>query len=569
VLAVVALAAASPAQAARKSQAGTRPNVVVLETDDQTMESLRVMQHTRQLLAAGGTTFERSFASFPLCCPSRATFLTGQYSHNNHVLHNAGPHGGYPALDHTNTLPVWLQAAGYRTIMLGRYLNGYGNRVPGSIIPPGWTDWHTTIDPTTFNYRHWDMNDNGVLSSYPDSLHPQEFQTDFYTRRAPELIAEAAPSPQPFFMWLAFSAPHSGSPRDPDDPVDFPTPSPSPSRRDAFAGQPLPQDPSFDEANVSDKPDPTEGLDRLTADRVAAIRENYQQELESLLSVDETVAAVVNALGQTGELANTLIVFTSDNGYMHGEHRWSTEKVLPYEPSIRVPLIMRGPGIPAGRVDRRIVANIDLAPTILDAADALPRRVMDGRSLLPLLADPGRELGRDLALENGQGANGVPAYRGLRTYRYAYANYYSIGEEELYDLRRDPFELVNRAEDARYEPVRAALARRVRTLSRCRGRSCQARPRLRLLLRAQARRAGRSCGAGGLRVRVGGRDARTVSLMEVFLRGRRVTRDGRSPFLRTVPRRRLSSSAPNLLRVRTSTRDGRIVTLDRRLPRCR
>ena len=187
---VVAGVVAVPGQAARRAQVDTRPNIVVLETDDQTMESLRVMQQTRQLLAASGTTFERSFASFPLCCPSRATFLTGQYAHNDHVIHNAGPHGGYPALDHTNTLPVWLQGAGYHTIALGRYLNGYGVRVDPSTVPPGWSDWHVTIDPSTFNYRNWNMNDNGLVSSYPDALHPGEYQTDFYTRRAPELITQ-------------------------------------------------------------------------------------------------------------------------------------------------------------------------------------------------------------------------------------------------------------------------------------------------------------------------------------------------------------------------------------------
>jgi N-acetylglucosamine-6-sulfatase len=560
--AVLALfcALSATAHAARHAQADTRPNIVVLETDDQTAESLRVMQQTRALLGSAGTTFARSFVSFPLCCPSRATFLTGQYSHNNGVLHNAGAHGGYPALDHTNALPVWLQEAGYRTILLGRYLNGYGTLVDRSTIPPGWTDWHSTIDPSTFDYRSWDMNDNGQITSYPTPDHPGEYQTDFYTRRAAELIGQAAPSPQPFFMWLTFSAPHSGQPRDPDDPPGFPTPSPSPLHRDQFAGTPLPRDPSFDEADVSDKPDATLDLPRLSPESIAAIRENYSQELESLQSVDETVASVVAALGRSGELDNTLLVFTSDNGYMHGEHRHVNNKVIPYEPALRVPLIMRGPGVPAGRVDKRLVANIDLAPTILDAANASPHRVEDGRSLLQLLADPGKEWGRELLLENGQGANGVAAYRGVRNYRYAYAYYYNTGDEELYDLRRDPFELVNRAQDQRFESLRARLARRAFLLRRCRGARCRARPRL---------RAARRCVSRGLAVGLGGADARLVSGMEVRLGSSRVARDRRAPFLRVVPRRRLRSRGTRLLRVRVTTRDGRIVTLDRRLPACR
>ena len=174
------------------------------------------------------------------------------------------------------------------------------------------------------------------------------------------------------------------------------------------------------------------------------MEENWRQEIEALMGVDEGVAQIVEALRRTGELENTLIVYMSDNGFMHGEHRALAEKVLPYEESIRIPLVMRGPGVPPRRVDRRLVGNVDVPATILDAADAAPGRVLDGRSLLELLADPGAEWGRDILIENGKGANGIPTYRGIRTYRYLYIEHRTTGEYELYDLVEDPFQLRER-----------------------------------------------------------------------------------------------------------------------------
>ena len=565
---VVAVAAcALPASASAQD---ARPNVVLVVTDDQTQESVRVMNGVERLLAARGTRFERAFSTFPLCCPSRATLLTGQYAHNHGVIHNAGPTGGYPRLDHGNALPVWLQRTGYRTIQLGRYLNGYGTAVDGLTIPPGWSDWNASVDPTTFDYSSWNMNENGRIRTYPGSERPFEHQNDFYARRVSEVVHESAPLPGPFFLQFTLSAPHSGNPRDPDDPEAIATPSPAARHRDAFAGQALPRPPSFDEADVADKPALTEGLPRLAPDQVAAIEENYRQELESLLSVDDAVVSLVNALTQTGELENTLIIYTSDNGFMHGEHRLPSSKVVPYEASTRVPLIMRGPGIPDGRRERRLVANVDVVPTILDVANVPPGRRQDGRSLLPLLADRTREPGREILLENGAGANGVIAYRGLRNQRYLYVNYYTAGEEELYDLRRDPFELRNLANNYRLEPLRAALARRTARLSRCRGSSCRSRPRLGLIVRGPTRRARRvrRCATGDLVVRVVGADARTLDRTEAFVGRRRQGRARRAPFEVRVRHRHLSKRRLSRLRVRATTRDGRVLTLDRRLAAC-
>jgi arylsulfatase A-like enzyme len=443
-----------------------RPNVVVIMTDDQTVESVRVMTNVKRLLRDRGATFRQSFVNFALCCPSRATFLTGQYAHNHGVLGNAPPSGGYAKLDHSNTLPVWLQDAGYYTAHLGKYLNGYGRTNPTE-IPPGYDEWHGSVDPSTYRFYGYTLNENGRLVTFE-----RRYQTDLYAEKAARIIGRRAPLAKPFYLSVAFLAPHSGGPREPDDPVGQATPVPAPRHRNDFASEPLPRPPGFNEQNVSDKPIGIRNRPLLTPTRIRKIRENYQQRLESLLAVDQAVGRIVAALRRAGELDDTLIVFTSDNGFFHGEHRIPSGKVLLYEPSIRVPLIMRGPGIPAGlRLSQR-VANIDLAPTIVDVAGATPARVMDGRSLLPVIADPGVPLGRDLLVVRGPGTG---TFAAIRAPNYLYAEY-GNGEQELYDLTRDPYELRSRHADPAYAAVKADLALRLAHLRACTGTSCRTRP---------------------------------------------------------------------------------------------
>jgi N-acetylglucosamine-6-sulfatase len=508
--------------ASQPAQTQARPNVLVLLTDDQTLESMRVLGGVRAELAAGGTTFSRSFVSNPLCCPSRATLYTGQYTHNHGVIGNRSPEGGYGRLDKSEWLPVWLQRAGYRTVHIGKFMNRYGQDSPPTEVPPGWDEWYTSVDPSTYSFTGYQLNENGVVSSFG------HYSTDEYSRRAVDAVARLAPSAQPFFLSVAFLAPHSGGPRETDDPAGLATPMPAPRHRDAFAGEPLPSTPAFDEADVSDKPTFVRSRPRLSAERQAAMTELYQQELESLLAVDEGIVGVVGALRAAGELDDTLIVFTSDNGFFHGEHRVPYGKVMVYEPSIRVPLILRGPGVPAGALRRQLVTNADLAPTILDAADARPAgRTPDGRSLFPLLRDRGLAWGRELLVEGAPGIFAV-AYVALRNDRFVYAEH-DNGERELYDLRRDPHQLRNVVGEPAYAPIEGRLAERLAALSSCGGRACWRGPRLRIAVR-------------GCRPRVRGEPLARVRLRQ---RGRR-------------------------LRARVSTRDGRVVTLDRRLPRrCR
>jgi N-acetylglucosamine-6-sulfatase len=449
-----------------------RPNVVVLMTDDQTLESTRVMPGVRRTLAERGTTFRRSFVSFALCCPSRATFLTGQYAHNHGVLGNRPPTGGYGRLDTAETLPVWLERAGYRTMHVGKFLNRYGLDRPATEVPPGWEEWHASVDPLTYEYYGTMLNENGTLRTYGSA-----YSTDLYARRAVELIRRAAAGERPFFLSVGFLAPHAGGPRELDDPAGVTTPVAAPRHRGRFAAEPLPRGvrAAFDEADMSDKPAYLRARPPISADLAAAIEENYRQRLESLLAVDEAVIEVVEALRAVGELEDTIVIFTSDNGFFHGEHRMASEKMLAYEPSIRVPLILRGPGVPVGAERRQLVTNADLAPTIMELAEASATKPQDGRSLLPLLADPDLEWGRDLLIEGADGFT-VVAFQALRTPRYLYVRYVT-GERELYDLRHDPHQLQSLHDDPAYDGVRARLARRLAVLSACAGRGCHTRPR--------------------------------------------------------------------------------------------
>jgi N-acetylglucosamine-6-sulfatase len=441
---------------------------VIVETDDQTAEEIRAMPRTQALIGAEGTTFANSFVSLSLCCPSRSTLLTGRYAHNHGVLDIVPPYGGFERLDGRETLPVWLQRAGYATVLVGKYLNRYGRRDPTE-IPPGWTEWHGLVDPSTYRYYGYTINDDGLPTRHGSG--PFDYQTDVLTRRAEDVIERRAPSEQPFFLWLTYVAPHNGGPREPWDPPELATPVPALRHRTMFADTHFPRAPSFDERDVRDKPPAIRGRPRLPLEMKWAIDEHYVQELESLQAVDEGVEGVVDALRRSGELENTLIVFTSDNGFLHGEHRVPTGKVLPYEESIRVPLLMRGPGVPRGEVRDQLVANVDLAPTVLEAAGALAPWVPDGESLLGFLRDPFLETERDILLEGpARRRSGRLRFTGLRTRTHVYVER-DTGERELYDLRTDPYELRNLAS---VRPAEAeGLSRRLAVLRGCAGMTCR------------------------------------------------------------------------------------------------
>ncbi|MCG5217446.1 sulfatase family protein [Streptosporangium soli] len=409
--------------------------------------------------------------SYSLCCPSRATFLTGQYAHNHGVLGNQPPDGGYEGLPAEETLPVWLSRAGYDTAHIGKFLNGYGRARPTE-IPPGWTDWQGSVDPSTYRMWGYTLNENGVLRTYgtADVEDPALYQTDVYARKAVDYIKRKAPADKPFFLSFAPLAPHGEGAAAGAD-LSQRNPRPAPRHRGDLEGVTLPKPPSYDEADVSDKPAAVRNRPRITPANEQRIEDvRLKGRLESLLSVDDAVADIVAALRTSGELDGTLIVFTSDNGWMQGEHRIQSGKVVPYEESIRVPLIIRGPGLPAGRHVGTIAANIDLAPTILDAADATAGVPLDGRSLLPIAGDTA-SFARGIVIETGPKQSGN-WYIGLRAPRWKYVEH-STGERELYDLQQDPHELTSVHADPRYASTRQAIAGQLSALRACVGAACR------------------------------------------------------------------------------------------------
>ena len=446
-----------------------RPNIVVIMTDDQTLENTRVMYNVKNLIGRQGATFNEAVVSYALCCPSRATFFTGQYAKNHRVLSNRPPYGGYKRFDHRTALPVWLRRGGYYTAHVGKYLNGLGVGRPRE-IPAGWDDWYGTVDPSTYRYWNYTLNENGHLVRYRGKM--ADYQTDVLGRKAVGVIETHATRRKPLFLSVAFLAPHGGAPVAIDDPPRMHTPEPAPRHRDRFVFEQLPTPPSYDEENVRDKPYGIRRRKLLEDYVVFAMTENYQQRLESLLSVDEAVRNIVDALQRTGELENTYIVFTSDNGFFHGEHRVASGKVLPYEPALRVPLLVRGPGIKPGVVLDQLVANVDLAPTIVELARVTPGRIMDGVSLVQLLKTGEWNVDRDVLIETGPSQKTRQMFAGVRTPRYQFVKY-GNGETELYDLVKDPYQLTNLSSTAEHQTLVVELAQRLDALRACAGPTCR------------------------------------------------------------------------------------------------
>jgi arylsulfatase A-like enzyme len=551
-----------------------RPNVVVVMTDDQTLGSLSVMVHVASELADKGATFENNFTNWPLCCPSRATFYSGQYAHNHGVLGNQPPLGGFTRFDDSNALPVWLQAAGYRTIHIGKYLNGYGELgVDPAYVPPGWTEWYAPTNQTIQRVYDYTLNQNGALVGYGTDA--EDFKQDVFSDLAVDAINRNAAG-GPFFLAVMYTAPHAGGPNPNLQPPSncSNTAKPAPRHATAFDTAALPQPPSFNEADVSDKPAAIGALGQFGAEELANIQRRYRCRLESLLSVDEGVDRILGALRLVGELDDTLLIFTSDNGFFAGEHRVQTGKNRVYEEAIRVPLVIRGPGVPRGVTVDDLSINADLAPTIVDAADATAGRVEDGRSLLPFATHPDRMHGRELLIEEGnQGddednVNGF-GYSAVRTSRYLYVDNAS-GEIELYDLDRDPFELANAHGDPAYAKVEPRLAARLASLRGCAGSGCRTKPDLRLKLPKSNLDHGRACrDARRFIVRVRGSAGRGLVGAGFRVAGRSARDDHRAPFKDRIDPRLLRHSARPEIRVSADLVDGRELTLRKRVRICR
>ena len=469
-VAVETLAAGAESSA---SQARRAPNVVVILVDDARKQDVDVMRATRRLLFRRGTSFTNYFSTFPLCCPFRSTLLTGQYAHNHGVMSNKAPNGGYRAFNHRRSLAVALRRGGYRTSWVGKYMNDYGEGPGGRrVVPPGWDAWASPVRGAHQLYDYT-LNINGKPRRFAG-----DYRTDVEARLAARHIRRGAGLRAPFFAVLSLLAPH-GEPR---EMAISRNPRPAPRHQRAFARLGLPHPPSFNERNMADKPAFMRPR-AIDPERRQFIRRRHRDRLASLLAADDAVARVVRALRRSGELANTHVIFTSDNGFLLGEHR-DLGKVVLYEESVGVPLAIRGPGFPAHQARSQITGSIDLAPTILDVTGVDPILPPDGMSLLPFAADPAHLADRDILLENR-------AAQGVRTRRHVYIEHHRNGDRspdgyELYDLREDPYQLQNligpkttlpRTDDparrAAIERLRTDLAERLAELRDCRGAACR------------------------------------------------------------------------------------------------
>ncbi len=400
---------------------------------------MRYMPRTTRLLGDCGVTFRNMFVTNPICCPSSVSILTGKYSRNHQIVHNAPPLGGWQkfhdAGGENSTLATWLHDEGYYTGRVGKYLVGY---TQATYVPPGWDEWHCSYDGFT-TYFNYTLNENGVDVQYGDS--EQDYITDVFAEKAVDFLASAEENDdQHFFLFVAPTAPHNGMGRNGP-------PTPAPRHLGTFAGIQAPRPPSFNEADVSDKPPGFRDLPLLTPQQIEALDLEHQARVESLQSVDEAVEQIVTALELLGELDNTYIFFTSDNGYHLGLHRLYNGKAQVYEEDIRVPLLVRGPGIRQGAQIDSLVLNIDMASTITDLAGTFPASRVDGHSIVPLLYIKWAPLfwRRDFVVEvyRAAGQIGEPAFA-LRTQNEIYVEF-SSGFQEYYNLRWDPYQLVNRA----------------------------------------------------------------------------------------------------------------------------
>jgi N-acetylglucosamine-6-sulfatase len=534
-LAALAIAGGAMLAGQRASAAGPgSPNVVFILTDDQTLSELATMPATNALLTGQGINFTRAYDSYPLCCPSRATFYTGRYMHNHGTRGNGYPTGGaqrYHELgNETEDLPVRLKAAGYYTAHVGKYLNGYAGGDfcgPGNLyIPPGWDDWHAKMAETNgacsennfFQYSMYEKD--GPSDPTPQVVDygsdTDDYQTDVYRDKALTILSQRLPSSNPLYMEVDFGAPHG--------PFE-----PAPRHKFIAQGAVLPALPGFDEANIDDKPSflRARARNRLTGAEKGNISNRRKRRIEMLYSVDEAINALVDRVSTLGELGNTYFVFTSDNGFFMGEHRIGSGKYLPYEPSDHVPLVVRGPGIPPGSSSSELVDNADFMPTVLQiaGASASSSAPVDGRSYLPFAQNPALRSSRPILLEGdvgpgigpGQtdpdlfsvhkrrdgrsraarlgltnlkgvpnldmepgfvhfGVNGnidVPAFKGIRTSRYQYV-IYATGDQELYDMSRDPAQLNNVVFNKRYKKAARVMYQRLLTLAFCQGAPCNA-----------------------------------------------------------------------------------------------
>ncbi len=424
-----------------------RPNIVLILTDDQSPDSLphdpAVMPEFQSMIqdpADHWVTFPNTFLNTPLCCPSRASILTGRYSHHTGVRTNFDGQ----RLDESSNIATWLHGAGYHTGLVGKYVNGYPYGT-GRYVPAGWDTWLAKKQgrQETAYYRYTSI-DQGFPVYHGDG--PANYSTTVLQSATDSFIA-SAPADRPFFLEVSTSAPHRPF-------------TPAPQDVGAYGSMPVRAPPSMGERDVSDKPAWVRAMLPFGPGSRAAVNAMRRGSFESLIAVDRMVASVIAALRDRGALDNTVVVFMTDNGFSFGEHRW-VGKTCEYDECIRTPFVVRYPGA-TPHVDRHLVSNVDLAPTFAELAGVRPQTPVDGLSLVPLLRGDPSVPRRAGVLSEYVGDDKVPTWWEVRTADFAYVEL-ATGERELYDLTgvvgpADPYEVDNRAGDPAYAQAEAALA---------------------------------------------------------------------------------------------------------------
>jgi N-acetylglucosamine-6-sulfatase len=437
-----------------------KPNIVLVIADDLDAASIAHMPRLQELLVRSGVSFRNAFACYPLCGPSRASMLTALHAHNHGLWRNANAAATFHASGReSSTTATRLQQAGYRTALIGKYINQYA----GDYVPQGWDQWASVFSSVGSDaYYEYSIRENGGVVNYGSA--PSDYLTDVLSRRGVAFVRQATQEQRPFMLWFAPSAPHRPA-------------VPAPRHATEFATERAPRTPSFNEEDVSDKPAYVRNMPLLTDDDIEEVDELYRDRLRTMLAVDDAVAALVDAVAQAGQLDNTWFIFTSDNGFMLGQHRYGRGKDTPYEPSLLVPLVVRGPGVPANTTRDHMVTLVDLGATLFALAGPLPTdNPVDGRSLLPLFGTAPPTIAdwrSEILIEHqnqAEGPTGVPDYAGLRTTAQVYVEYADAAAEvEYYNLAKDPDQLLNKQLDA---ATAASWASRLANVRNCRGAAC-------------------------------------------------------------------------------------------------
>jgi arylsulfatase A-like enzyme len=498
-LAAAMLLASQPAVVAQ----ATRPNIVVFLIDDYDIGSLMLlvqkglMPNLKKYFLDAGYNFVESFSVASWGASSRATFLTGQYPHNHGVLANFPPSGGAALLNDRSTIATWLKTAGYRTGFVGRYLTGYGLWTDASQVPPGWDEWFGLVDPSSLSTSDYSISINGTVIDIGQIAVQQGtelYQTDVLSYAAGTVIERSIAARRPWFLTVAplafnLELPLYSECPNPSDPSGLGgniwsfTQRPALRHAGTIFGNeiefPLPIKPSFDEADVDDKPEWVRSRPRLAAEDADCLKKRYWRQLEVMRAVDDQVGYVMGIIENAGALSNTVAIFTGDNGWNGGEHRLPF-KGYAYEETIRVPLIVRPTGLVQPREIRQLVLNTDLAPTIAQLAQARPTHSVDGRSLVPLALDP-LAAWRTVAMlehvadEGYFGDPNPPSYFGLRTDASrprTYVQYQSGIDGELYDLDLDRYQLQNLYADPQRQVERDRLNSWLDAMKGCAGLTC-------------------------------------------------------------------------------------------------